>query len=656
MTAPLAPSFAASIAAAVSAVLMPPPLMTPAEFTREYRVLHSIYCSERPGRWDNTVFPYQDPAMNCVQEALALGKRGVVMMKGGQIGGTDAMLNAMMWLKVYLPGPQLFMSSTDKVASEFGRERFALIIADMEPLRLKYIPNPRGDILVKRFVDGKIQLVGGQSVFNLQSTPYRVVVIDELDSLVDDLGGQGDPVKMAEVRTDAFTGQTLMIAYAHPSTRQRGAGKLYYDQSDQRRGFVKHSCGGEFYYNWEHVRFADELDPDSARYICPNCGSVVTDSERVAMARGLVYRSVLDPEVARKRSWLGIHCSQLYSPAKTLRSLAQRWVECGTDDNAKRVFYNKVLGEPYEPKVSTTDSSLLRKMICVPRRVNDPEHYYRGQVPPGVRFLTAGQDSRTVELHHSIWGWGLRRATDKTPMLCAWLIDWGIVDRPYSLTFDESEYHVYDELIYRRVFPSTVGGKMFSVTQGGHDIGYGPTQIPLVRYCRNWPTRAKPVKGANTNHSNFCKEPYVRPGHALTFERTNNQKVKDLSSESLIMNTYLLKTDWYGWMSEERKIEIEPGRKVFRITFPADVDDEFIKQTASEELVAGDRKGELVWHHNGPNHFADTNIYAFGCAMNLEGFLKNQTADEVPPAPRAQQYQGNQFSTPDGRPYLATER
>lgn len=615
----------------------PPEEMLPSEFARRYRKLHEEYCAERPGDWDATVFPCQAPAMDAVEEAIRTGKRGVVYMKGGQIGFSDVAINGSLWLKRYFPGPQLFMTSTEKVAGDFGRERFGKIIPDCLPLRSTYVPNKRGDILTKRFTDGKIQLAGGQSIFNLQSNPYRVVVIDELDSLVENLGGQGDPVKLAQVRMDSFGGPTLMIAYAHPTTRERGSARLYYESSDQRRGFVKHRCGGEFYLQWEHVTCAgdDKRDADAYAYACPHCGEVVEDAERVAMVRKVEYRSVLPPEEARKKTWIGIHASQLYSPAKTIRSLAERWIECGDDENARMVFFNKILGEPYELKIQEVSAAELRGLIVVKRRSADPEFYSRGQVPPGVRFLTAGQDSRSTELHFAVWGWGLRRATDKTRHLCGWLIDWGVIARPYSLEFFESEFHVFDELLYRRDFPSSVSGRTYNVMQGGHDVGYPPTQIPIIRYCRSWPNRALPVKGASLTATSASMAPFASWGQAMK-HKAGETKVVDDASRHLRLNTYMLKTDLYGMMRSSRRIEVPEMagtqvigvRSVPRIALPEDVDDMWIDQSRAEALGKGKKHNELVWQKTGPNHFADCNTYALGCAYNIDPFQQGQTADE----------------------------
>ena len=620
-----------------AATLQPPERVCPSEFARRHRKLHAEYCAERAGDWDDTVFPCQNAAMDAAQEAIDTGKRGVVYMKAGQIGFTDVAINAQLWLKVYFPGPQLFMTSTEKVANEFGRERFGKVIPDCPPLAATYVANRRGDILTKRFTDGKIQLAGGQSVFNLQSSPYRVVVIDELDSLTENLGGEGDPLKLAEIRTDSFSGPTLIIAYAHPTTRDRGSARLYYENSDQRRGFVRHCCGHEFHLQWEHVKCTteDKRDPSGYCYVCPGCGAVVEDAERVAMVRKVEYRSVLPPEEARKKTWIGIHASQLYSPAKTIRGFAERWIDCGDDENAKMVFYNKVLGEPYELKIQELSTTQLRGLIVVMRRKGDPEFYLRGQVPPAVRFLTAGQDSRSVELHYSVWGWGLRRSLDGNLHLCGWLIDWGRIERPYSLKFSEAEYHVFDDLIYRKGFPTTNGTSEHRVLMCGHDIGYAPTQIPIVSFCRSWPNRAVPVKGAGLTPSSAITAPFSSWGRALKY-KAGEAEVVDQASRHLQFNTYMIKTELFGMLSPSRTIEIADRvngqqvgtRKVPLVQLPEDVDDEWLEESRNEALGTGKKKGELVWQKTGRQHYADCNTYALGCAYQLDPFQKGQTAEE----------------------------
>ena len=638
----------ASIWKAHSDALRPPPEEKPSEFAEKNRVLHAIYCSENPGRWSNSHFPYQPDVMNCVQEAVETGKRGLVFMKAGQIGGTDCMINCGFWFKIHYPGPQLFMTSTEKVAIEFGRERFDLIIPDMPPLAKKYIASGRGEILVKRFIDGKIQLCGGQSVFNLQSNPYRLVTIDELDSLVADLAGAGDPLKLAEVRTNSFAGATLILAYAHPTSKDHGAGKLYYTKSDQRRGHIMHrTCGNDFWIDWFNpdvvkckprlpgqTQEQAERDPDCYSLNCPHCAATIGEAERVMMLRaGVKQKSVLPREEAKKKRWIGIHASQLYTPHATFRSFAEGWIEtdCGKDETATRVFVNKVLGDVYEPKIKEIEIDALRSLICVRRRQHDPEFFSRGQVPPGVLFLTAGQDSRTTQFHHAIWGWGVREATNKARHLCGWLIDWGEIARRYSLTFDDAEYHVFDDLIYRRRLRSTVSDRLFQVRGCAHDVGYAPTQIPVIRYSRSWPGRAIPARGASETASSASRADYVRMSASKKFKAGDAEAMDD---PAMLFNTYLLKMDWYGMVDQRIEVaDICDGhqigtRMVPRLSLPEDVGDVWLDHAKNEYLGNGKKKGEKVWLHKGPNHLADCNTYAYGVARYFDAFSENLTADE----------------------------
>lgn len=648
-----------------SDALRPPPDLTPDEFARQHRKLHSTYCVQNPGDWISLA--YQPDVMNAVQEAIRSGKRGVVFMKAGQIGGSDCMINAFFWCKVMYPGPQLFLTSTDDVAEEFGRDRFDKIIADMEPVRKRLLPGERGQILKKRFVDGKIAICGGQSINKLQSEPYRFVLFDELDSLTANLDGGGDPIKLGENRTTSFKGEKLLMAYAHPTTKESGAGKIYYEFSDQRRGHIQHSCGKWFWIDWfnpEIVKIVPregqtpeqaERDADCYELHCPNCKARIDEAERVAMLRaGVRQISILPPEEADKKSWIGLHAGKILLEHISLRSIAQEWIEtdCGRDENTAKVFVNKTLGDVREPKVKGVQGDSLRKLIVVKRRENDPEFYSRGQVPPWVLFLTGGQDSRESQLHATIWGWGVRETVDHVRYLCGALIDYVEIERQRDLatgkypdTFTDAEYHIFDDFLYNRRFPCTLAGEApYMVRAAGHDIGFPPTQIPVIRYCRSWPERAIPCKGASEDHSSASTAPPVYRG---TAKRHKAGDAEFFDDPQMVINTYLLKVDFYGWVEKRIVIpDLRDGRRigereVSRIVLPENVGQLWLTHTQNERLAAGKKPGELVWKAKGPNHLADCNIYAYGAALDLDPHARNQTAEEhrqrraARPIPRA---------------------
>lgn len=626
---------------AYAEALRPLERLSPSEWAERYRFLKEG-TTAKPGLWSNEVFPYLVGVMDAVEEAIRLGKRGLVVMKSGQGGGSESLINAWGWLQTYYPGPILYMISKDEIAREFGRERFSFIAETAEPLKRKHLSG-RGSgelVHVKRFTDGKLVIQGGRSVLNLQSSPYRFVIIDEVDSLLDEIEGHGDPIKLAEIRLDAFPGDTLMVAFAHPSTKDRGAGKLYYELSDQRRPFVDcPHCDGEFWLSPDHLvvvpeggetRYQAERNPDRYVYVAPCCGCVVTDSERYAVARGVRQKSTLEPEVAASKPWLGVSFNQLCMPNKPLRFLAEKLIE-GLDDPATmRVVVNKRWGDVFEETVQETSEDAWRRLVVVPRSAEDPAVYTLGQVPPEVQFLTAGQDSNAEDLHWAVWGWGLVRDTAGFPQLCGWLIDAGVVERPErSPTLEPGDLQVLDQLLYDRAFPRVDGSGHLRVELGMHDSGWQP--VAVYMYCRR--RRASvPCKGSAADAESDA--PFLRWGSELAWTY-RGERFSDPLLRLANLNTYSLKSQWIGMVPKRFEAAPDkphlPAEQRPRLYLPRDTPDRFLVESSSERLVVERRKKRWKARggHHGQNHFSDCNVYAFAAALNLNPFQRGRTkADE----------------------------
>lgn len=617
-------------------ILRPIERLRPSAFAAEYRHLKPG-TTHAPGRWSNEVFPFLVPVMDAVEEAITTGRRGVVAMKAGQIGGSEAIINAVAWLKTYYPGPMLYLISKEETAREFGRERFGYLIDTCDPLRKRALRGRLEGELVhtKRFVDGKLVVAGGRSVLNLETTPYRFVIIDEYDSLQDEILGRGDPLSNAEIRTDAYASlgaSTLVIAFAHPTTKERGAGRLYYERSDQRRAFVKCvHCGDEKnWLSWEHVKVLPEgeesadaaaRDPRRYHYVAPCCGAEISDGERSVMAARTVQHSTLPEAQARAAPWIGLHISQLYAANKPLLFLAEKWIEGLDEESRRRVFVNKRLGDTYEPAQRETTAEDWRGCIVVPRREGDPEAYALGQVPPGVQFLTAGQDSRTVELHWSVWGWGLVRDAGDFPHLCGWLVDCGVVEREYTPTIEAGDLAVFGGLIYDRGFARLGTDDVLYVRQGLHDSGWCP--VAAYGYCLTQLGRAAPAKGASEDSASVA--PPIRWGAPPTW-RVGIQTVSDPRMRLALLNTYLLKESLFGLVGKR----FDRGRGLgmaTRIKLPADVPERFIAESSSEHLTQ--TKGRAwTWAARGPEHFSDCNIMAYAAALQLNPFLGGRTRED----------------------------
>lgn len=622
-------------------IMRPSEYILPSVWAEKYRHLPEGQ-SECPGPWRNDYYPYITQIQDSCAEAINTGKN-VVVMKSAQGGGSESMINVLFWLLKYYPGPTLYLISTKDMAQKFGRERFNSIIDTISYLKALELPGRRS-MLVKYFAGFKITLSGGQSVFSLQSEPYRHVFVDEPDSFPDVMGETGDPLAIAQQRQSSYRGLKLTTAFAHPTSKSRGAGYLYWNLSDQRRAFVTcphEGCNHEFYLQWSHVKAAPrnsgqlqehaDRDPHCYSYYCPSCGAEISDAQRWTIIRKLQYRSILPPEEAAKRTWIGLHFSQLYYPNKSILELARQYVASMDKETERIVFVQKTLGECYEPTVKSTTISQWRR-LCVNnwlRGSDDPEMYMRGQIPRGVQYLTGAVDSRDEELHWVIWGWGLRRTITGATTCCGWLIDYGIVKRPSkNNTFIAQDYLVFNDIMFNKQFIKTNGERLI-VEQCAFDTGYPPTQMPVHHYCREHIYRAIPIKGgADTSKSS---SPFMRNGNPLVYTYHGHQ-IKDEALK--LLNTYTLKTDFLNMVDAEIVVKDgEQTRKFPLILLPKDEGesefDTFLKQSSAEKLKFLAKKNYMKWVKESENHFGDCNVYNYALSKNLNPYARPLPFDEI---------------------------
>lgn len=628
----------AAFVGAVADAIRPPEPLSPSEFAERHRVLKPG-AGPLSGPWRNDVFPYLVDVMDAPAEALREGKRGCVNMKSTQGGGTEGLgVNFTLWALVHSPGPILYLTSKDDVAKEFVRDRWDFASANCAPVARKALAGKaNGELVqVKRFVDGKLVLTSSGSLLNLLSQPYLIVEVDEVDSIADAMPDGSDPIALIEGRMTAFREfrQTLIVAWAHPTTRERGAARLYFERSDQRRGHVEcPHCRAWIAPRWDNVRAIAregqspaeaERDPSTYAFACPSCGAIWSDADRLKAIRKVVQRSTLPPEVAAKKEWVGTHFWQFFMPGKSVRELARLYVEALDDPATMRVFVNKVLGEAYEEKLQ--DSS-IEAWASLSVDEGKPGSYAIGNVPHDVQFLTAGQDSRAEELHWAVWGWGVVRTLEQRTVLCGWLVDAGVEEGPRArnraaVALEASDLFVFDQVLYGRYWPRIGEDEQLPVAQGFHDSGWQPTAV--YEFCRERLERgAVPSKGAAVDDRS--KAPLVAWKGSLRYV-VAGVAVEAPQLRRADVNTFQAKCDLVG--ATAGGFRDARGVPRARLTLPHDVPEELLEHLASERL-ARDARGRRSWVKRGPNHWLDCTVLAYAAALNLRAVLSAE--DELVP-------------------------
>lgn len=397
-------------------ILEPPKPMTISTWAAEHRRL-SREASAEPGRWNLDRAPFQRIIMDAISDKKC---HRIVIMTSAQIGKTEMLLNTIGYFSHHDPSPIMVVQPTDAMAQAFSKDRLAPMIRDTKCLKELYGMAKSRDtantILHKQFPGGHITMIGANAPTNLASRPIRILLLDEVDRYPASAGTEGDPVNLAEKRTNTFWNKKVVLT---STPTEKGVSRIEkeYNRSSKEEWCVQCPyCGKYTPYIWENLDFKDMM------MACDFCGEKLAENEWKERPGIFVAGR---PEITDTR---GFHLNEMASPwvrweniVENYRAAVHDMKETGSDHEL-RVWENTSKGETYEVKGATADKDDL---------LNRREDYY-AELPEGVLVLTAAVDVQGDRFEIEVCGWGKGFET------------WGIVyDKIYgNLERDE----IWDQL------------------------------------------------------------------------------------------------------------------------------------------------------------------------------------------------------------------
>jgi phage terminase large subunit GpA-like protein len=245
-----------------------------------------------------------------------------------------------------------------------------------------------------------------------------------------------------------------------------------------------------------------KLVPDSVRYLCENCGHAHTNDDKTRLlspAHGAEWRPTATPSNPHIRSY---HLSALYSPVgmQSWAAGAQKWLEAWDDERnvpkdmgALQVFYNNVLGEPFELR----GDKLRFDQVSSHRR-----HWFKyGEVPNKaatefcggpVLALTCAVDVHGDHLPTAVFGWCRGR---KPILIDYWRLGLDANGKGLGNTeqLDDPEtWAKLREIIERRIYTAD-DGKRYRPELTVIDSGYRPERV--YEFCAEYASGVLPIKG-----------------------------------------------------------------------------------------------------------------------------------------------------------------
>ena len=391
--------------------LRPDPTLTVSEWADRHRRL-SPRASSEPGPWRTERTPYLREIMDRLSASSPVER--VVVMKGAQVGATEAGNNWIGYVVHHAPGPMLAVLPTVEMAKRNSRQRIEPLVEESPALRERIAPSRSRDsgntVLAKEFRGGVLVLTGANSAVGLRSMPVRYLFLDEVDGYPGDVDGEGDPIALAEARTRTFARRKILVV-STPTVAGLSRIEREYALSDQRRFFVPcPGCGAMQWLRWERLRWPKGR-PEAAAYHCEGCDREIGEHNKTRMLAAGEWRPTATGAADPRTS--GYHLSSLYSPLgwRSWAEVASAWEAAQGSDSALKSFRNTELGETWEERGDAPDWQRLYE-----RRGG----FALGHVPAGGLFLTAGADVQRDRIEVSVWAWGRG--------LTSWLVDHLVID------------------------------------------------------------------------------------------------------------------------------------------------------------------------------------------------------------------------------------
>lgn len=563
--------------------LIPPENITVSEWAEKYRQLDAK-TTARPGPWRNSSTPYLKGLMD---EFNNYETEEIVFVKPTQVGGTEAILNMIGFVIDEDPSPAMVVYPTDELAKSISKNRIEPMLLNSPTLKEKYHEND-SSVLEMQFDDMYLSLVGSNSPSGLASKPIKYLFLDETDKYPGASKKEADPVSLAKERTKTFHNRKIVLA-STPTLKNN-----HIWEAKENADIEKHylmpcpHCGRKIEFKFSNLRFPDDESmsyadrAERARYVCQECGSIITDSQKYIMLQQGTWEIVeRKTQFARKVVfWL----NTLYSPFVRFAEVAKEFLMSKDDSEAFQNFVNSWLAEPWEDTKLKTSADLV-----MDRQTELPELI----VPEWAKLIVGGVDVQENSLYVSIRAFGNHITSQN-------------IFHKQVLNFSAVEQIMNTP--YRNA-----NGDEFIVSLCLIDSGYDADST--YDFCADNSDWAVPVKGASNPMINHYKI----------------SKINKTDSKAYGMSLVIVDTGKYKDMIASR-MRKKNGRGSWMVY--KGCDREYAEQVTAEHKInvkTNNGKVKQEWHlksSHADNHYFDCEVYCMAAA-DILGIRTAHLNDEV---------------------------
>jgi len=501
-----------------------------------------------PGKWKTSSVEYTRGIMDAISD---LRYQIVVIRKPAQVGGTEIILNAILYFMAQDPSSILWVLPTLEMATKYSKKRLSTMIKDCKVLHSLFSDDfgkkKKSDdtILNKIFTGGEIGLVGSNSESGVSGEPKRCIFFDEVDKYEGTSGG--DTIKLGLKRNTTYEDSRKAVITSTPSVSGLSEIDKWYDRSDRRIYEVPCAiCGHWQVLKWKNITgfkiATGEYDPGRSFYECPHCNSPLNDRQINSMVKNGRWK-ITGKYTGIAGFDIGI---EIISPWVKMSETVAAFLDAKNNPEYLREWVNLSLGE------SHNDANVELNGDKLQARAED----YEAVVPNGAGCLICSVDTQDDRLEALLVAFGELEE--------AWIIEHQIFLGDPSIVDPHDPVNPWTVLgqYIEKEFPHESGSMIPIHTTVIDAMGHQTDQV--YRFVK--PRQVRNVwalKGIPGNGPIISKRP-----HKSNKGRVDLFHVSGFSAKEIIYS---------------RLLRNEPGPGYFHFTKRLDA--EFFAQVASEKKV-----------------------------------------------------------------------
>jgi phage terminase large subunit GpA-like protein len=540
--------------------------------------------------------------------------KGVVGVMGTQMGKTDSTANIMGQRLDDDPAPIIYVGPTRHFVEKKWEPRFMAMVDSSASLAAKF-DRGRADTRTQKRISGvNVSFAWAGSATSLAGDPAALVIVDERDRMESDVGGEGDPVEMANARHETYAdGKTGVFStpttgtletYTHPTT-----GLVHWKVGDQITSPVwqlwqqgtRHEfmwacphCSASFAPRMALLQFPPDVEPgdlstSNVKLACPHCGALIDETHKTVLnERGLDVspgQSVVNGERVGNgvvSDWYTLWVSGLCSPWRSWVTSARRLMRAQREGSSEKIqtVINTAFGELY---AISGEAPLLNQVAQL------RDTYQLGEVPAHVHTVTMTVDVQQDRLYYTVRGWSVRRNME------SWLLDYGTIEGATN------EQEVWDAL--EQFKTRSYGSKR--IKRCMIDQKYRTQYV--LQFC---------IKHRGWACATAGRMPKTISAEAQTPLRTSTIEVDQkgkMKKGGRALKRWTINTDFFKrWVHDRIQLGDRGG-----FHLPIDATDEYCGQLVAEARVVKP-SGKIEWVLlQKANHYLDCEQMQVACAYSL---------------------------------------